>query len=71
MCPPYVPSLKPWMRLAVENEWPKYDAGRNVIPHSIYRMAPNFRGAQIFADWPSTSFRGSGPSVKMFAINIK
>ena len=34
MCPPYVPSLKPWMRLAVENEWPKYDAGRNVIPHS-------------------------------------
>ena len=28
MCSPYVPSLKPWMRLAVENAWPKL----SVIP---------------------------------------
>ena len=30
-----MPSLKPWVRLAVEDKWPKYASSRNMFPHSI------------------------------------
>ena len=57
MCPPYVPSLKPWMRLAVENEWPKYDAGRNVIPHST--VWPEILAGNLF--WRIGGFERNPP----------
>ena len=33
-----MPSLKPWLCLAVDNEWLQYASGQNVIPHSIYTL---------------------------------
>ena len=43
------------MRLAVENEWPKYDAGRNVIPHSNCIPREPFREETIPHAWISNN----------------
>ena len=41
-CPTCMSSLKPWVSLAVDNEWPKYASGRNIIPslYSFQQLKP-------------------------------